>query len=104
MGAEFDAQARDAEAEVEAEHEQLVAQVSGEGRLGAIAEGVYMLVIKCKLSHPGLLGLKQLWLIIKITISSVPDSEQERVSVIEDGVFHGIQRSDRHRDDGAQPK
>ena len=39
MGAEFDAQARDAEAEVEAEHEQLVAQVSGEGRLGAVAEG-----------------------------------------------------------------
>ena len=37
MGAEFDAQARDAEAEVEAEHEQLVAQVSGEGRLGAVA-------------------------------------------------------------------
>ena len=40
----------------------------------------------------------------KITISSVPDAEQERVSIVEDGVFHGIQRCDRHRDDGAQPK
>ena len=42
MGAEFDAQARDAEAEVEAEHEQLVAQVCGEGCLGAVTEGGYV--------------------------------------------------------------
>ena len=58
MGAEFDAQARDAEAEVEAEHEQLVAQVSGEGRLGAVAEGVYMPVINRELV-PQSIDLKQ---------------------------------------------
>ena len=49
VSAELGGQAGNADAQVDVEHEELVAQVSGEGRLGAVAEaertGYCMIVI-----------------------------------------------------------